>query len=459
MAVAWAVPLSSRQLEVTCRERVGPLVAAGSEVALARSADGAIGLAWMEGGGVAEAGRLLFSSWDRVREGWCDPVSVPESAWRAPRAAGMGPVLAMGAAGCVAVALPQDGGWRVWLSPDGGHTWSVPFLLAEGGSTLALAVLSDGRTLAVWRSRGGKLLSRVVGTEEPPMPVGHELADPLPFSLVALLDGSAVLATWVSPESGVGGLAVRGFDGEAWRAPAWISKDCRRGAPERPWVAVAADGPQMGAFWSDGGPAMLSWSSDGGQVWTLAQRCGGVAGDGAIARMRDGSVYVVWRDETEVVLLRRYNALGGAMLPAELGVLGGGGRVQLVVEREDSVQGAGALLLVSVGDSERVVSQRVSLPSAAVLAEMDGDCECLEGRVVSHGYPVKGRVMEVAGGVPPYVRIWQPGVFGLMREGGLRVRVAPRTAERLASGQEFLARLELRAGEWWLFDVRLLRAR
>ena len=454
MAVAWAVPLSSRQLEVSCRESVGPMVATGSNVALARSVDGAIGLAWMECG-AAQGGRLLFASWDRMRGAWADPSPVPAMAWCAPLDEGASPVLALGAGGRVAVAVRQDGAWMVCLSPDAGHTWSEPSRLAAGDCTLALAVLSDGRTLGVWRSPGGELLFRVVEEGAPALPVCDELAAPGTFALVPLLDGSALLTAWMSSAGGVEGLAARAFDGVMWRPATWVSKDVRRGGWDQLWVVVAADGPQMGAFWSEGAAAKLSWSSDGGRVWTLPQDCGRALSCGAIARMRDGSVYVVSSDGAGL-LLRRYNALGGGMVPASLGQAGD--RTQVVVECEDSVVGPGSLLLVRADRAGRVVSTRVLLPTAAVLAEMDADCDCLEGRVAAAGYPLKGRVLVVERAGVPRVRIWQHGVFGLMREGELVARVAPRTMERLASGQAFFARLEQRGGEWWLFDVRLLGA-
>jgi hypothetical protein len=43
-----------------------------------------------------------------------------------------------------------------------------------------------------------------------------------------------------------------------------------------------------------------------------------------------------------------------------------------------------------------------------------------------------------------------------MRAGELAVRVAPTVAAAIKPGRGFLARLEKRGGEWWIFDVRLL---
>lgn len=466
--VAWAVPLSSRTLEVQHEEIAGPEVAAGAGVSLARAGDGSIGLAWVDGaareGAGAGAARLYFSNWDQAQSRWGAAVGVAEIAQDGSLNAEVCPVLAMGGAGAVAVAFPQADGWRVWRSSDGGLTWSAPSRIVEGAAALAMAVLADGRPLAVWRNGSGEMFAQVVGTSEPPQLVTCRVVALAEFSLVPLLDGSASLAVWVCDAAGNSGVEVHGFDGEKWRAPSWMVKD-RPGAPNSASVSLVADGPQLGAIWTEGAETMCSSSSDGGLSWTLAQQCNSdvSAGAGAIARLRDGSLYAVWNErmgpQSSGLFLRRYNALGGAMQPALLGWSVGRSRAQIVALREDSPAGPAQLLVVRVEEAGRVVSHVVVLPKAAALAEMDADCDCLKGKVVAHGYAVKGRVLSVEAGPTPRLRIWQHGVFGLIRPGELTVRVESRSAERLRTDQAFLARLEQRAGEWWLLDVRLLGAR
>lgn len=463
VVVAWAVPLSSRTLEVQQQELPGPKVLAGSEVSLARAADGSIGLAWVEGnahtGAGAERARLCFASWDQGRASWGMPVEVAGDVQASARR----PVLAKGGAGVVAVALPQSNGWWVWRSADGGGSWSAPVLIAEEASALAMAVLTDGRLLAVWRTGAGEVCSQIVGASERPQEVVRRAIALAEFSVVPMLDGCASLAVWVRDEAGAAGVAVLGFDGETWRLPSWMQRP-QAGEDGSRSVTLVADGPLLGAVIGVGSELMCSSSSDGGASWTLAQPCSAdlVAGAGGIARLRDGSLYAVWSERMSSqaggLFLRRYNASGVAMQPALLGWFAGRAGAQAVVLREDSSVGPAQLLVVRVGDDECLVTHVVSLPGAGVLAAMDADCDCRGNAGVSSGYPVKGRMLGVEAGDVPRMRIWQSGVFGLMRAGALTVRISPGSATRLRAKDQFLARLESREGEWWLGDVRLLGA-
>jgi hypothetical protein len=125
--------------------------------------------------------------------------------------------------------------------------------------------------------------------------------------------------------------------------------------------------------------------------------------------------------------------------------------------KEDDVSGPAQLLLVytQAGPPAHVRTLLATLPSTAGLMDMDSDCACSAGKEIVVGYGVKGRVLvvEAEGG---RLRVQHGPIPGLMRAGELAVRVAPTVAAAIKPGRGFLARLEKRGGEWWIFDVRLL---
>jgi hypothetical protein len=229
----------------------------------------------------------------------------------------------------------------------------------------------------------------------------------------------------------------------------------------------------MGDAWftaSDDEPRVLvSTSPDAGTLWTMAQRAdlGHPAGRVDTLLLRDGSQYVLWledrgEDDSQPagIYLRRYNGFGGSMIPARLAPEGPAqvsGAPRLALVKDDDVSGPAQLLLVytQAGPPARVRTLLATLPSTAELMEMDSDCACSAGKEIVAGYAVKGRVLAVdAEG--RRLQVQHGPIPGLMRAGELAVRVAPTVAAAVQPGRGFLARLEKRGGEWWIFDVRLL---
>jgi hypothetical protein len=229
----------------------------------------------------------------------------------------------------------------------------------------------------------------------------------------------------------------------------------------------------MGAAWftaADDEPRVLvSTSPDAGTLWTMAQRAdlGHPVGRVDTLLLRDGSQYVLWledrgEDDSQPpgIYLRRYNGFGGAMMPARLAPDGPAqvsGAPRLALVKDDDVSGPAQLLLVymQAGPLARVRTLLITLPSTAELMDMDSDCACSAGKEIVAGYGVKGRVLAVdAEG--RRLQVQHGPIPGLMRAGELAVRVAPKVAVAVQPGRGFLARLEKRGGEWWIFDVRLL---
>jgi hypothetical protein len=130
---------------------------------------------------------------------------------------------------------------------------------------------------------------------------------------------------------------------------------------------------------------------------------------------------------------------------------------RLALVKDDDVSGPAQLLLVytQAGLPTHVRTLLATLPSTAELMDMDSDCACSAGKEIVAGYGVKGRILAVdADG--RRLQVQHGPIPGLMRAGELVVRVAPTVAAAVQPGRGFLARLEKRGGEWWIFNVRLL---
>ena len=471
---AWAIPLSERMLVVATQELVTPVASGGSGVVLARSVEGVVAMAWMDAG-AAGRGAVRFAWWNQTAGHWGEASTVAPGTWdRLPPE--MAPVLALGTGGLIAVAWPEQAGatsgaWRTTGSRDGGKTWQRWEVLPariDQALAVALAVLADGRVLAAWAEVGGPVRARLLGepSKSPVWELGRR-AEPQ-LSLAPLLDGGALLGSAGGFDRTPPRPGVRAFDGAGWLTEAGVAVEAP-GSAGSGALRLVADGPKVRALWfspaKEEPQVWLATSVDAGGRWTMAQRTdlGRPSGPVALALSRDGSSYALWSeaagDDMSLpggLYLRRINALGGAMQPTCLALPKAlAGPVQMVVAREDSPQGAAQLLVAWRKAKGAVVSQLVTLPPAAELAEMDADCACNEGQEVAAGYAVRGQVVAVDG-ERASLRIQQAGVFGLMRAGELSVHVAPVVAQQINPATQFLARLEKRGGEWWLLDVRVL---
>jgi hypothetical protein len=287
-------------------------------------------------------------------------------------------------------------------------------------------------------------------------------------------DGSASLAYRGRAEGEIRDHFVVRFNDDRWESPTPLGREGWKtaGNPAN-GPRLAADGPRMGAAWftaADDEPRVLvSTSPDAGTLWTMAQRAdlGHPAGRVDTLLLRDGSQYVLWledrgEDDSQPagIYLRRYNGFGGAMMPARLASdhpaqVDGVPRLALV--KDDDVSGPAQLLLVytQAGLPTHVRALLATLPNTAELMDMDSDCACSAGKEIAVGYGVKGLILAVD--VEGHrLRVQHGPIPGLMRGGELAVRVAPAVAAAVQPGRGFLARLEKRGGEWWIFDVRLL---
>jgi hypothetical protein len=488
------VNISEQKLVVDVKELATPAAAGSLGTALAQGPDGTVFLAWMEPAG-ARGAALKFAALDVTRRSWTEPRLIAQGPDLRTDAADA-PALAVQAAGRMLAVWPvggsvaskssihTDGGHLVWRqSDDGGATWSAPQPLSRESEATEFAAaipLADGRFLAAWldgRAKGGdrrQLFARIVGREGPDQLVDPSVCGGSPLALVPFPDGSASLAYRGRAEGEIRDHFVVRFNDDRWEVPTPLGREGWKadGSPAN-GPRLAADGPRMGAAWftaADDEPRVLvSTSPDAGTLWTMAQRAdlGHPAGRVDTLLLRDGSQYVLWledrgEDESQPagIYLRRYNGFGGAMMPARLASghpaqVDGVPRLALV--KEDDVSGPAQLLLVYTlaGMPTHVRTLLATLPSTAELMEMDNDCPCSVGKEIAVGYGVKGRVLAVDAAARR-LQVQHGLIPGLMRAGELSVRVSPAVAAAVRPGRGFLARLEKRGGEWWIFDVRLL---
>ena len=493
-SVARAVNISEQKLVVDIKELATPAAAGSRDTALAQGPDGTVFLAWMEPA-EARGVTLKFAALDAYRRSWNEPRLIAQGPdlWAD---ADNTPALAVQAAGRMLAVWPvvsaatrkttprETFGGSVWSqSDDGGVTWSAPQPLSrecEATEFATVIPLADGRFLAAWLDGRAKssdrrqLIARIVGREGPDRIVDSSVCPGCPLELVPFPDGSASLAYRGQREDGIRDHFIARFNDDRWEAPTPLGREGWKavGSPAN-GPRLAADGPRMGAAWftaADDEPRVLvSTSPDAGTLWTMAQRAdlGHPAGRVDTLLLRDGSQYVLWledrgEDDSQPagIYLRRYNGFGGAMIPARLAADGPAqvnGVARLTLVKDDDVSGPAQLLLVypQAGPPARVRTLLATLPTTAELMDMDNDCPCSAGKEIAVGYGVKGLILAVdAEG--RRLQVQHGPIPGLMRAGELTVRVAPAVAAAVQPGRGFLARLEKRGGEWWIFDVRLL---
>jgi hypothetical protein len=82
------------------------------------------------------------------------------------------------------------------------------------------------------------------------------------------------------------------------------------------------------------------------------------------------------------------------------------------------------------------------------------DCHCDDSQN-QRGFAFKGRIVAVLAGQDE-LRVLFDEIPGAMPAGTREFKTAPEVLPAVQPGQEILARIEWRGGEWWIFDVRRL---
>jgi len=468
-------------------ETVAPPSAPGAQnPVLATADDGAVWMAWWEpqAGGTAALRCAAFAA-EADRWGPARTIAAgPGTQFDLTRA----PALTAGATGHLVAAWAAAGGLtgpslvEVSRSADGGGTWTVPARLSKESDQVAvptLTTLADGRVLAIWSDgRAGpagpaRLYVRFVTGPQSSAPdwlLARDAAPGCAPQLTALLDGGALLAYRGETPDGTEDPKIVRLHGRNWQGLHAINADGWKpagGTNEGPRIAV--DGGRVAAVWftaaADGPQILASTSPDAGARFLLASRIdsGRPLGAPSAALLHDGAVLALWLEAgasgSGQLRLRRLAPEFNLDAPTPLGPaaesVSGSPQIAVVQDYAGDVMSAEALIAFAGGAGESGLhTLRVVVPEGALLAAGADDCHCAPTPMQLRGYSIRGTVVAAAA---LGATTWNiDAVPGVMDAGSHDFQATPEVRRQLHPGDSFLARIERRGADWWLFDARRL---
>ena len=454
---------------------------------LARAPDGTLWLSWVQPGR-SEANALCFSTLDAATRKWTAPrtivadLSITTSAMDFPQ-------LAVGPGGSATVIWTDGhGGARVSQSVDRGTTWSPPGPWTRDGNGVekfSLTALADGRVLVAWldgrtMKAGGKmpqLYTRILTMPtlspakarptEPDMLVDPAVCDCCQTTLTAFPDGGALLAYRGRTESEVRDIRTARFDGRKWAEPRPLNNDDWR------INACPVNGPRLDndrgrvtAAWftaADNDPRVLaSYSPDAGGRFLLPLRIdrGQPTGHVDTVILRDGAMLVTWVEQNGSLWLRRISPdfapdEANELAPASAGRVSGYPRIALVRDYAGGRTSAQGVVVYAREDKPATLhTLLVTVPEGDLLSATK-DCDCAPTAEQLLGLPLRGTTLAVLTG-PSTLRVGHDEMPGVFAAGAHEFHAAPDVLATMQPGRQFLGRIELRNGAWWVFDVRLL---
>lgn len=387
-----------------------------------------------------------------------------------------------------AVWTDGHGGALVTSSADSGATWSPPAPWAHAGhgvEKFSFARLADGRVLAAWlenrSSASTQLHARILDSSaslSPPLsvspspvrsPTADTLVDPsvcdcCPTTLTAFPDGGALLAYRgrTLPEE-VRDIRSARFRATAWDAPRPVNNDdwriaaCPVNGPR-----LASDGGRVAAAWftaADNDPRVLaSFSPDAGTRFLMPLRLdrGKPVGRVDTLILSDGALLVTWLETDGSLWLRRVSpdfSLDEPIVLAPAGTVSIKTNPRLALVRDFAGGHSSAQFLATFATDSALRTLLVTVPEGDLLiAKANCDCAAPPEQLVGHGF--RGAVAALAPDRGT-LHVVHDEIPGLLFAGTHEFHADAPTIASVQLGRRLFGRIEQRAGQWWLFDVRL----
>ena len=386
-----------------------------------------------------------------------------------------------------AVWIDGHGGALVSSSADSGATWSPPAPWAHSGhgvENFSFARLADGRVLAAWlenrSSASTQLHARILDSSAalpPPLsvspspvrsPTADTLVDPsvcdcCPTTLTAFPDGGALLAYRARTDTEVRDIRSARFRATAWDAPRHLNNDdwriatCPVNGPR-----LASDGGRVAAAWftaADNDPRVLaSYSPDAGTRFLMPLRLdrGKPVGRVDTLILRDGALLVTWLETDGSLWLRRVSpdfSLDEPIALAPAGTVSTKTNPRLALVRDFAGGNSSAQFLATFATDSALRTLLVTVPEGDLLiAKANCDCAAPPEQLVGHGF--RGAVAALAPDRGT-LHVVHDEIPGLLFAGTHEFHADAPTIASVQLGRRLFGRIEQRAGQWWLFDVRL----
>ncbi|PTY00091.1 sialidase family protein [Opitutus sp. ER46] len=474
LALAVAVAPAVSATAFTFTPLPSPAGAQAAAPAFAQAPDGTVWLSWVEPAAAGQPHfRLRAARFAPAESSWLPTRDIATAASIVPSSTDV-PQLAIAGDGRIH-ALWCDGRGAAFVaeSRDRGATWTAPERWGPDAApveNVSLTRLADGRVLAAWLD-GRKpatgpavqqLYARILGDPASEERVDARVCDCCPTTLVPLLDGGALLAYRGRSADEVRDIRVARFRGSSWDAPADLSPDgwkitaCPVNGPR-----LATDGSRVAAVWftaADGEPRVLaSYSPDAAGRWLMPLRLdrGRPAGRVDTVLLSDGTVLASWVEADGSAWLRRINPEFAANEPVELAPAGAARGVPRLLLLQDYAGGQGqARLLIVLATPEGLRVSRASIAEGELLAS-EASCHCTPTPEQLRGFALRGAALSVDAATNR-VDVRHAEVPGVFAGGTHTFTIAPLDLAALQLRRPFLARIERRGGEWWLYDLRWL---
>lgn len=468
--------------------------------ALTTAPDGTLWLTWVEPSAPAAKksspptpNRLRFATYDAPAQKWSAPRTIAERT-DLPASSGDFPQLVHDGRGTATVVWTDGrGGALVTTSSDRGATWSSPAPWTHAGhgvEKFSFVRLADGRVLAAWlenrtASAGPKpapqqLYSRILPST-PPTPsapsspsshspnlstdtlVDASVCDCCPTALTAFPDGGALLAYRGRTDTEVRDIRTARFRGTAWDEARLLNNDdwrinaCPMNGPR-----LANDGGRVAAVWftaADNDPRILaSYSPDAGARFLLPLRLDETKPAGYVDTLilRDGAILVVWLGADGGLWLRRITpdfATDEPFALAPAGTVSTKTMPRVALIRDYAGGTSSVQFMAAFATDTALRTLLVTVPEGELLTAK-GNCDCAPTPDQLMGYSIRG----AAAAISPErgtLHILHDELPGLLFAGTHEFRADPSVLASVKLGRRLFGRIEQRAGQWWLFDVRL----